>query len=55
MLALSLRAHLLLAEGTSVLGDMASLALRNIIARMMYRKDPSVCGQCLGESKGSGP
>lgn len=55
MLALSLRAHLLLAERMSVRGDIASLALRNVIARMMYGKDPSVCEQCRTESKGSGP
>lgn len=41
MLALSLHAHLLLAGGTSVHGDIASLALRNVIARVMYGKDHS--------------
>lgn len=57
MLAFSLWARLLLTEGTSVRvrGDIASLALRNVIARMMYGKDLSVCEQCRGESRGSGP
>lgn len=55
MLAFSLHTHLLLTEGTSVRGDIASLALRNVIARMMYGKDLSVYEQCRGESRGSGP